>query len=166
VFAKDVRKFVFKEKFDNAMAMFNIVGYQTKNEDLEKMFKNVYHSLKKGGIFVFDCWYMPAVLKDKPTDRIRKIKTHVGNIIRLTKSALNLNKDIIEISFDVIETVKDRVVNETNETHFMRYWSLPELQYFLGKAGFSVIRTCNFMDPNSEISDDEWNIFVVARKDK
>jgi SAM-dependent methyltransferase len=164
IFKKDVRRFSFNEKFNNAMAMFNIIGYQTNNSDLEKTFRNVNANLKKGGLFVFDCWYMPAVLKDRPTDRVRSIKIGDRKIIRLTKSRLDLVKNIIEINFDVIDILKSSVVSEIKETHEMRYWSLPELAYFLDNTGFEIVKTCDFMDENSEISENNWNIFVVARK--
>jgi SAM-dependent methyltransferase len=164
ILKRDVRNFSFNKKFDNAMAMFNIVGYQTKNRDFEKMLANVSHSLKKFGIFIFDCWYMPAVLKDGPTRKIKKIKTKKGFVTRLTKSQLLVNRNIIEINFEVTENVKSKIVRRVNETHKMRYWSLPELEYFLDKTGFILERVCNFMNLNSEISDNKWNIFVVARK--
>lgn len=162
----NAQRFSFKEKFDIAMAMFNIAGYQTKDKDFEQMVKNVAKSLKKGGIFVFDCWYMPAVLKDRPTDRIKKIKTKEGDLTRITKSKLNLKENLVEINFDVIETALGKVVSKTSENHPMRYWSFPELQYFMNKVGLSIIKTCNFMDMESEISDSKWDIFVVARKEK
>lgn len=164
IFNKDIRDFSFKAKYDYAMAMFNIAGYLIANTDVEKMFDNVYKSLRKGGIFVFDCWYMPAVLKDKPTDRIKKINTKVGSLIRLTKSVLRTDKNTIEINFNVIETEKGFVVGETNETHMVRYWSLPELEYFLNKSGFVLEKACNFMDLHAQVSDNVWNIFIVARK--
>lgn len=164
IFEKDIRKFKFKEKFDEAMAMFNIIGLQTKDGDLKKTFVNVGDSLKKGGIFVFDCWYLPAVLKDKPKDKVKIIKTGSGSISRLTKSILFPKENIIEINFDILETVNNKVVNKVKEVHRVRYWALSELEYFLNKAGFSIVKTCNFMDLHSEISDKNWNIFVVARK--
>lgn len=164
VYQKDVQKFNFDREFDSAFAMFNIAGYQTKNKEFESMLKNVNMSLKSGGIFTFDCWYMPAVLKDKPTDRVREIKIDNKKIMRLTKSRLNIADNVIEITFKILELENKTLLSETEETHYMRYWSLPELTYFLNNAGFEVVKVCNFMDENSEISEDNWNIFVVARK--
>jgi len=160
----DIRNLTLNKKFDNIMAMFNIVGYQTKNEDFEKMLKSTAKLIKKGGVFIFDCWYMPAVLKDKPTDRIKKIVTKDGGLIRMTKSLLKLNENLIEINFDVLKIDKNNNTTEVVETHPMRYWSLPELQLFLEKAGFALVKVCNFMDINSEISDAKWDIMVVAKK--
>ncbi len=164
LFEKDVRAFSFKKKFDQCMAMFNIVGYQIKNEDFEKTLTNINRSLVKGGVLIFDCWYLPAVLMDKPKNKIKKIKTKSGVISRFTKSLLHVRENVIEINFDVIEKIKGKIVEETNETHMVRYWSLPETLYFLNKAGFELLNAAVFMNENKEISENNWDMFIVARK--
>lgn len=162
----DVRDFKFDKKFHNCMAMFNIVGYQTKDEDFEKMLKCINDSLEVGGLFIFDCWYMPAVLKDKPKNKVKKINTDSSTVTRITKSALDIKQNTIEINFNVIEKNKGVIVNQTEETHNVRYWSYPELRSFMAKAGFTILKTCRFMDLNSEISENDWNIFIIAKKQK
>ncbi|MFH1584007.1 MAG: class I SAM-dependent methyltransferase [Actinomycetota bacterium] len=163
VYEKDVRKFNFENKFDLSIAMFNIVGYQNTNKDFEKMLKNVSNNLKNNGIFMFDCWYMPAVLKNGPTNKIKVINVGSKKIVRRTFSRLDLNKNLIRITFNISEIRDKKVISKTTETHIMRYWSLPELEYFLEKTGFSILYVCNFMNKDQEISDKYWNIFVVAR---
>jgi len=164
VYKKDVCNFRFRKKFDVSMAMFNIVGYQNSNESFENMLRNVAGNLSKGGIFIFDCWYMPAVLKDRPTNRIKEVRVNGRKIVRKTKSDLDLNSNIIKITFNVTELVKAKEISRIEETHKMRYWSLPELKYFLKKTGFSFVYACNFMQKESEISDKYWNIVVIARR--
>ena len=164
IYHKDVRNFTFGEKFDSAFSMFNVVGYQTKNEEFEAMLKNVSDSLNPGGVFMFDCWHMPAVLKDKPVDKVKEVVDGKSRILRLTKSKLNAEENVIEINFKVLELKNKRLLFETEETHYVRFWSIPELTYFLDKAGFSTLEVCNFMDEKTKVSDNNWNIFVVARK--
>lgn len=160
----DIRKFRLPEQYDFAMSLFNVMGYQIKNQDMEQVLANVYQALKPGGLFAFDCWYLPAVLKDRPTDRIRVIQDKKNRTIRLTNSQLQVDKDTIKIHFHVMSLENKTLVAETEEDHYMRYWSLPSLQYFLEKAGFSLKMICNFGEFNSSISEDNWNIFVVAAK--
>lgn len=153
----DVTKFQLDKKFDFAMAMFNIVGYMTENDKMEKMLKNVSKSLKGNGLFVFDCWYGPAVLKSRPENKDKKIDE---GLIRKTTQKLDIEKSIIDINFNIVENGKSQV----KENHKMRFWYLPELRYFLEKSGFRFVKVCNFLDLNSNISEDDWNIFVVAQK--
>lgn len=160
----DVSTMKLEKKFDVAMAMFNVIGYQTTNDNINGTISSTYNSLKKDGLFFFDCWYAPAVMKEKPTDRIREIVQGSTKTIRLTQSVLNTNTDTIDISFHVMEIKDNKVENDVHETHSMRYWSLPEIQYMLDNHGFDLIRACKYMELDSSANDDEWNMFVIAKK--
>jgi len=50
----DVRSIDFHEEFDAATMFFSSISYMTTFEDLEKLLKNVYNALRKGGVFVAD----------------------------------------------------------------------------------------------------------------
>ncbi|HJX58985.1 MAG TPA: class I SAM-dependent methyltransferase [Patescibacteria group bacterium] len=162
----DVGKFKASRKFDCGISMFNVVGYQTENKQFENMLKNVNRSLNIGGLLMFDCWHGPAVLKDRPTDRIKELVIGDRHIVRLTSSKLYLEKNLIEISFKVMDIVGSELKDVVTEVHPMRFWSIPELGYFLEKAGFELVNVSNFLEVKSKIADDKWDIFVVARKTK
>ena len=38
------------------------MSYQTSNDDLNATFASARANLKQGGVFIFDCWYGPALL--------------------------------------------------------------------------------------------------------
>ncbi|MCX6718094.1 MAG: class I SAM-dependent methyltransferase [Candidatus Staskawiczbacteria bacterium] len=152
----DISNFKAGGKFDFAMAMFNTLGYMAENEAMENTIKNTGRLLKKNALFAFDCWYGPAVLKNRPEDREKTI----GGFIRKTGQKLDIEKSIVDINFKIF---KDGII-KINENHKIRFWYLPELEYFFAKNGFKIIKICNFMDLNSKISEDNWNIFIVAKK--
>ena len=158
----NVTKFKTSRKYDFAMAMFNIVGYMTENDAMENMLKNVSKSLKKGSLLVFDGWYGPAVLKDRPQDRTKKFTKDGKEITRLTTQTINTEKGIIDITFTI--SVDGKKV--AKENHPMRFWYLKEMEYFLSKNGFKMVKMCNFMDLNSPVSENKWDIFVIAQKIK
>lgn len=160
----DITNFKIEKKFDFAMAMFNIMGYMTENKAVEKMLRNVRRALKKNALFVFDCWYGPAVLKSRPEDRIKVVGKNGKKIIRKTRQKLDIEKSIIDITFEILEKKDSGWKEITRENHRMRFWYLPELEYFLNKNGFTLIKTCNFLRLNSSISENNWNIFVIAQK--
>jgi len=151
----DVSNFYLDKKFDFAMAMFNVVGYQIENNSMEGMLKSTSNSLKEGGLFVFDCWYGPAVLKDRPFDKDKEIE----GVIRKTKQKLDIENNLLNINFQVFKGEKI-----LEEDHKMRFWTLPELKYFLKKGGFELVKACKFLDLDSEVSEDNWNIFIIAKK--
>lgn len=160
----DIRSMIINKEHDLALALFNVIGYQISNSDIKKVLENVYFSIKSGGFFLLDCWYLPAVLKDKPTDRVREINIGVNRLIRITKSKLLIDRNIIEIKFHILSINNNVIIDENEETHFMRYWSLPELNYILKSSGFDIIKTGNFLDIETPVSENNWDIFVIARK--
>lgn len=160
----DIKNFITRKNFDFAMAMFNIIGYQNTNTDMEKTLKNTAKKLKKGALFVFDCWYLPAVIEDKPQNCIKKIKTGNNVIIRETKQILDLQKNILNISFTVKTIKNKKIIHKTEEKHPMRFWSLPELEYFLNNSEFHLVKACPFLHLNEKISPKYWNVSIIAKK--
>lgn len=160
----DVRKLNFKTKFDVVMCMFNVIGYQNTNEDMDMMLSGVSRLLKKGGVFFFDCWHTPAVVTDPPTKRTRTIKIDGETIIRKTTPQLHLDDDLLDITFDVKEYKNKKVLGKTSEKHTMRFFSIPELKYFLSKNNLETTGVYNFMDFNSKVNGKKWDIFLTSRK--
>lgn len=160
----DARSFKLDSKFDVAMELFNVIGYHTTNTDINKVLGNINQSLKAGGLFFFDCWYLPAVLKDRPTERIKEVTLVEKRLLRITRSKLQVDKNIIEIEFHLMNIKKNVMIEETKEIHSIRYWSLPGLQYILNTNSFNIIKAGNFLDIDTPPSEDNWHIFVIAQK--
>lgn len=160
----DVTKLKLKGKFDIAMELFNVVGYHNSNSELSGMLKGVSKHLKKGGLFVFDCWHAPAVLSERPGKRTKVIKDGGVTITRKTTSRLLATKDLIEINFDITAKESGKRPAHVKEQHLMRYFTVPELSYFLESVGMKLEKVYNFMSIGSVVKDDNWDIFVVARK--
>ena len=151
--------------YDAAYALFNVAGYWSTNEQVNLVFGGVSESLKKGGLFIFDAWYGPAVLTDRPGDRVKEIDLGNGRrVIRTTKTTLNLLDNTMDINFHLIDIRGDYLIAETKETHTARYWFLPELDYFLSQNGMELINASSLMDLNNPPSDESWDLWIVARK--
>jgi SAM-dependent methyltransferase len=164
LYKKDIKNFSLPHVYDFAIAMFNVVGYLTLNEDFEGMLKGLGTSLRSGGLFIFDCWHAPAVISCGPKRKIKKITSNGRKFIRHTYPKLILEKNVVEITFDVREIKEKKASFRTKEKHIMRYWSIPEIEYFLNKNGFDLVKTSGFLNIKSKPSLKEWNMLVVARK--
>ena len=70
---------------------------------------------------------------------------------------MDIEKSIIDINFKILENN----VKESEENHKIRFWYFKELEYFLNKNGFELVKACNFLDLNSKISENNWNIFIM-----
>ncbi|MFH1233604.1 MAG: class I SAM-dependent methyltransferase [Patescibacteria group bacterium] len=161
----DVRKFKINKKFDNVLALFNIVGYQNTNNDLENFIKTAGRHLKSGGLFMFDCWYQPAVLKNRPENRQRIIKLSNGHLVkRTTTQILDIEKSLLHITFRLREFNSLKKTPEVKENHPMRFFTLNEIDYFLKKNNFNLRRVCRFKHLNKPISENNWDMFIIAEK--
>lgn len=60
---QDMRSFKSKKKFDAAVNIYNSFGYCDKIEDDIKILKQIYKSLKKGGVFILECISRESALK-------------------------------------------------------------------------------------------------------
>lgn len=156
----DVTNINLNKQFDFSMAMFNIAGYMLDDNQMNGLLKNTASMLKKDGLFVFDCWYKPAVLKDKPMDREKQFIQDGKTMTRKTTQQLDLEKNILDITFEILDDGKSL----TKENHKMRYFDLDEMTLLLDQNGFTLEKACNFMDLNSKVSEDKWDIFIIAKK--
>lgn len=160
---QDIRHLDLTQKFDAAIAMFAVMGYQTTNQDFVDTLTSVHRHLNTGGLFIFDVWFGPAVLTQKPTDRLKIIEQKDKKIIRYAHPVLNIINHTVEVNYTVLEIAGNRIVTETKESHLMRFFFYQELKYFLEKNGFEVLKICPFMDLDEEVDENVWNIIVIAR---
>lgn len=150
--------------FDAVISMFAVMGYQTDNRDLSAVCRVARRHLRDGGIFVFDCWNGNAVLTEKPGKRTRKIS--VGDnerIIRHTEPMLDLMGHTVETKFRLIRELRGRKVSETRESHLMRFFFPQELRHYLESAGFSQVSLCPFLELKRRLTENDWNMAVVAK---
>lgn len=162
-FEGDIREFNKNKKFDAVISMFAVMGYQTTNNDFEKALENARKQLKQSGLFIFDVWFGPAVIAQKPGDRIKIIENESEKIIRLTRSALNIMKHIVNVSFDVMVIHEDIIKKHIKEIHEMRFFFPQEIIHYLEDSGFKVLKICPFLDLNGTVDENTWNITVIAK---
>lgn len=161
---QDIRYLNIPRKFDAAVAMFAVMGYQVKNKDFENALKSIHSHLNVGGIFVFDVWFGPAVLIQKPADRVKIIEHSDKKIIRYARPVLDIINSLVEVNYTILEITKNKVLTETNESHLMRFFFYQELLYFLEKSNFMVLKICPFLELNGKVDEAHWNISIICRK--
>jgi SAM-dependent methyltransferase len=135
----DIRTIELKKQFDVVVSLFHVMSYQTANEDLSAVFKTVKKHLKKEGVFIFDCWYGPAVLSDQPVTRVKRMENEKIELIRLSESTLHANTNVVDVSFEVfIKEKKTEQTKKINELHRMRYLFFPEILQYAQNEGFEI----------------------------
>lgn len=129
----DVRSVRTGEKYDAVMSLFHVVSYLNSDRDLALAFETAAEHLHPGGLFLFDFWYGPAVLSQKPEIRVKRLSDHDCAITRIAEPELRSDEDIVDVNYSLfIEDKASAVISRLQETHSMRYLFLPELQALAG----------------------------------
>jgi SAM-dependent methyltransferase len=161
----DIRNFDLGggETFDACICMFAVLGYVTKTAEVLSAFSSVRKHLRKGGLFIFDVWYGPAVLHIGPTPRLKRVENNGVRIYRFAQPSLLKKENICKVNYDFLVLKGKRVLLEYQELHTVRYYYKDELRRLLHKAGFQLLEVGAFPGFHSKPSKQTWEIAVVAR---
>lgn len=159
----DIQTVRLEDTFDVIISLFHVISYQVTNEDLLATMETTRAHLKPGGIFIFDCWYGPAVLTQKPEVRIKRFEDDVIAVTRIAEPITYPNRNAVDVNYHVL--IEDKANNnwqELKETHRMRYLFKPELEYYLSTIGMRIERCVEWMT-SKEPGFDTWGVCFVAR---
>lgn len=155
----DIRKYEPEERYDAVISLFHVMSYQNSNEDIITAFQSARKALSKDGVFLFDVWYGPGVLSDKPSVRVKEVEDDRYKLIRIARPVMHDQENIVDVCYEVL--VIDKESKETsviNEIHSMRYFFRPELK----ESGFQLIDNldCTTL---GESSYDSWTSYFIAK---
>lgn len=159
----DIRDVELTQEFDAVLMMFAVLGYQLENADVLAALRTARRHVRPGGLLIFDVWYGPAVLSEKPSERTKDITTPQGVVTRAASGRLDTRHHLCTVDFHVRKMEGKRVVAETRESHSVRYFFPLELELFLDCSGFALARLGAFPDFDRDAGDTTWNILGVAR---
>ena len=150
-------------RYDVALMMFAVLGYQLENRDVLAALRSARRHLRSGGLLVFDVWYGPAVLHERPSQRVKSVVTDRGETLRFTTGELDVVRHLCTVTYRVWRIEEGRVVKTTEETHSVRYFFPLELAFYLEQSGFELVRIGAFPDFSTEPDETTWNVLVAAR---
>lgn len=159
----DIRQFEPKQKYDAAISLFHVMSYQNKNDDILASFQSARKAVDKDGLFLFDVWYGPGVLSDKPSVRVKEIEDEKNKLVRIARPQMHDKENVVDVCYEVFVINKHTdEVKMINEVHNMRYFFRPEIEYFLKAAGFELLDNleCNTL---GETSYNSWTSYFIAR---
>lgn len=158
----DIRTFNNKQKFDVVIMMFAVLGYLTENEDIEAALKTVKDNLNPGGLFICDVWYGPAVLHQRPGERVFILEEGDKIILRSSTGDLDILHQIVTVHYRLWKIEANRFIEDISEEHKMRFFFPRELGVLFNNAGLDLKTIQDFIDIRKEPSEDSWNIWVIA----
>lgn len=158
----DARNVRLEQHFDAVTSLFHVMSYQNSEKDALAELETARAHLCPGGVFFFDFWYGPGVLSDPPAERDRVMEDADTLIRRHARPVHKVNDNIVEVHYSM--QLKNKLSNEESElheTHFMRYWFLPELRHLAKLSGFRVVGEGKWMEQGApDLST--WNAWMAV----
>lgn len=160
----DVRTFKADKQFDVVTSLFHVMSYQTSNNDVAGILTTAYKHLKPGGIFIFDFWYGPAVLHEKPEVRVREFSGDNINVTRIAIPEIHHEQNSVDVNYKLFIGEDGRKkVTEIEELHRMRYFFYPEFLLWFEKYNFKILRFCEWLT-DKKPSLNSWSAVYVLKK--
>jgi SAM-dependent methyltransferase len=161
---RDVRSANLGRTFDAVIALFHVISYQTTNEDLQAVFHVAAHHLPLGGVFLFDVWHGPAVLMERPTERIKIVTDDRFEVTRTARPELDSNRNTVKVTFEM--ECKDRQSGDVvrfSEEHLMRYLFSTEIELLARSCSMRILTTEEFLTGRPP-SPSTWGVAYLLQK--
>ena len=159
----DARSFDLGRRFDSAVSLFHVMSYQANPGDLDAALRAARRHLRPGGLFLFDFWFGPAVLAQKPEPRVRTVASERYRVVRRATPQHHEGDRTVDVNyhFDVVD-LKLGERHEVDELHRMRYLFPEELTRLAEDAQFGVESLAEWMTRRAP-SGQTWNACAVFR---
>ena len=160
----DIRTTRVGQRFDAVLSLFHVISYQTTNADLHAVFARSAEHLAPGGLFLFDCWYSPAVYAQRPSVRVKRMADEDVEIVRLAEPVIHANENRVDVRYTLFATDRASGAIQTLQvTHPMRHFSLPELDLLAQAHGFTRIDAGELLT-GDEPSESTWGVCVTLKR--
>lgn len=159
----DIRTIRFNQTFDVVISLFHVMSYQITNDDIRAVIQTAKRHLTSGGIFIFDCWYGPAVLTDRPVVRTKRLEDEAISVVRIAEPVMHPNENLVDVNYHVI--IKDKATDmyeEVRETHTMRYLFEPEVREVLKNEDIDIVDFSEFVTGNKP-GFNTWGVCFVGK---
>jgi len=150
--------------FDLVLALFNVITYIPSMNDLHVFFEGVNKTLKKDGLFIFDCWNGIAAIKDPPASKSLKKISDNHTILCDLKSKTDFfnQKTLLEYNIKVSNS-ENKIIDSDIFQFEQTLWTPMEIKYFLEKSNLRILQ-CNKIFEDTPATENDWKIMFICAK--
>ncbi|CQR46910.1 Ubiquinone biosynthesis O-methyltransferase [Paraliobacillus sp. PM-2] len=149
--------------YDVAISYCDVMNYITKEDELQQVFSNVYQTLSKEGLFLFDVHAISYVENDLQDNTFSEMYEDMGYVWFCDAGTYHG-----EMYHDMTFFVKDKEQYERfDEQHHQRTFPTKDYLTWLRNVGFDIIGICSDFDTtfiSPEQADQSQRIFIICRK--
>jgi SAM-dependent methyltransferase len=159
----DATTYTSTTKYDVVVSLFHVVSYQTTNEALQGIFNSARVNLIQGGLFVFDFWYGPSVLTERPQVRVKRVTTSSHDLIRIAEPEHQVNRNVVDVRYTLTSVNRETgLAKQHMEIHSVRYLFLPEIELLASYSGFEIVEAGEWLNGKT-LHEHCWSGYVAAR---
>ncbi len=159
----NLASFENSKAYDLVVSMFAVMGYLVENQDLVAGLRTATKHLRPGGVFIFDNWFGPAVLAQRPEKRRHEYKDGGDTIVRAVSPELDPVGQKVTVNYKVTVSREGQTIKQNEESHCMRYMFVQEMALAMDAAGLELLHYCPFLEPDESLTTDTWNVTFVAK---
>jgi SAM-dependent methyltransferase len=158
----DITTFRSTSKYDAVIALFHVFSYLTTETALKKAIDCSFANLNQGGVFLFDYWHGPGVIKDPPAVRTKVGENAKLKVKRTVTPQHLLDQHLVKLTvFLQVAAKDDGPTYDCEESYTLRYWFPNELEDAMKSAGFGEIQHYAWMTPSAP-GPEAWQACTVA----
>jgi SAM-dependent methyltransferase len=160
----DARQLRLGRTFDAVIALFHLMSYQVRNADMRATFHTAAEHLRPGGVFIFDYWYGPTVLTERPAVRVKRVEDDAVSLVRVVEPVMHATENVVDVNYQFFVQDKASGAIETfQENHHMRYLFQPEIDICLTGAGLTPCEHGDWLTGRPP-GFDTWSVYSIGRK--
>lgn len=160
---QDMRTLDLRGPFDVVLCLFDAIGYVATNEALRSAFDGIARHLRGQGLFLFDFWHAPAMLRRADPIRVRRWNTDRGEILRIAETTLEVRRQIGRVRYSVYEHRADGTFTSFQEEQLNRYFLVPDMAAWLERSSLEPLAWYAGFG-HEPITEDTFHVLCVARR--
>jgi SAM-dependent methyltransferase len=161
----DMRNLAFQNEFDAAICLFDSIGYVLTNEAIHAVFNKVYQSLRAEGVFIFEFWHAPAMLKNFDPVRVKRWRLADREILRISETTIDIPSSTSTVHYSIYELFSDGTFSHLSEVQRNRFFQLQEMLAFVESNGFKMKALFGGYHKDLTIVDAQtWHIVMLVQK--
>ncbi|GAB3904564.1 class I SAM-dependent DNA methyltransferase [Kibdelosporangium lantanae] len=136
----DLFEVSFDRRFDAAIMMFSLLGYQVTNARVRSTLEALGRQVRPGGLVLFDVMSAAAVLGDtRPQSGVGTFVDGDRQMLVAHSTVVNPAEQVLELTLRMWEIVDGKVTDQVDERHVIRYFQPLELTLLLDQAGLEYL---------------------------
>ncbi len=162
---QDMRSLDIAERpFDAVICLFDSIGYVQTDEAIKEVLCGVRKALRVGGLFIFEFWHAPAMLRSFEPVRVRRWEVPHGELVRISETQIDYLCNLARVEYTIFEPKENGSHVCHKDIHVNRFFSLSEMERLLDQSHLSLVSWFAGFDEKTSIDGNTWHIVAVAQK--